>query len=142
MRLHKARRDFGYDVNLAPLIDVVFLLIVFFLTVSHIAQVRLEALSLPEAQQGDKADEVSNARVIINVTEEAHIVISGQKHSTEYISQLLDQEIEHQGQDAVSVLIRADREAAWKFVSEILQVCSQKGITNVSVGVIEPGQEE
>ena len=51
MRLHKVKRDFGYDINIAPLIDVVFLLIVFFLTVSHIAQVRVEALSLPEAQQ-------------------------------------------------------------------------------------------
>lgn len=142
MRLHKARRDFGYDINIAPLIDVVFLLIVFFLTVSHIAQVRVEALSLPEAQQGDKADEVSDARVIINVTEEAHIVISGQKHSTEYISQLLDREIQQLGQGAVSVLIRADRKVAWKIISEILQVCSQKGIMNVSVGVIEPGRSD
>ena len=121
---------------------LVFLLIVFFLTVSHIAQVRVEALSLPEAQQGDKADEVSDARIIINVTEEAHIVISGQKRSTEYISQLLDQEIQQLEQDAVSVLIRADRKVAWKIVSEILQVCSQKGIMNVSVGVIEPGQSD
>lgn len=140
MKLHKAKRDFDYDINIAPLIDVVFLLIVFFLTVSHMAQIRVEALSLPEAQQGDKADEVSKARVIINIAENGQIVISGQKHSIESISPLLDREIQRLGRDAVSVLIRADRKVAWKIVSEVLQLCSQKSIMNVSVGVIEPGQ--
>lgn len=138
MKLHKAKRDFGYNINIAPLIDVVFLLIVFFLTVSHLAQIRVEALSLPEAQQGDKADEASKARVVINITEDGQIVISGQKHSIESMSPLLDREIQRLGLDAVSVLIRADRKVAWKIVSEVLQLCSQKSILNVSVGVIEP----
>lgn len=142
MRLHKARRDFGYNINIAPLIDVVFLLIIFFLTVSHIAQVRVEALSLPEAQKGEKADQVSEARIIINITKEGHIIISGQKYSVESIGKILSQETQNKEQDTVSVLIRADRELGWKRVSEVMQECSKKGITQISVGVIEPGQSD
>jgi len=46
VRLHRAKREYGCQINIAPLIDVVFLLIIFFLTVSHITQVRVEALDV------------------------------------------------------------------------------------------------
>ena len=53
MRLHRAKREYGCQINIAPLIDVVFLLIIFFLTVSHITQVRVEALSYGASRRFD-----------------------------------------------------------------------------------------
>ena len=52
MRLRKRKPEYGCEINIAPLIDVVFLLIIFFLTVSHITQLQVEPLSLPEAEEG------------------------------------------------------------------------------------------
>jgi len=140
MRLHKARRLPIHKPNIAPLIDVVFLLIIFFLTVSHIAMVRVEALALPEATEGDKADALSAARVIININDASCITVAGQTHTLASLETLLDQEVQQQEHDQVSVFVRADRQVAWQLVSEVMQRCARRGIVQVQVAVIEPGR--
>ena len=66
----KTLRFQHHDVrfNMAPLIDVVFLLIIFFLVSSHLAQqeVQLE-LDLPTAASGQSPGEDQTRRVVVNV---------------------------------------------------------------------------
>ena len=139
MRLHKAKREYGSEINIAPLIDVVFLLIIFFLTVSHMTQVRVEALSLPEAKEVDKSAPPVSGRIIINVHKNGRIVVSGKTYETDSLESMLRTEQENSSSDGLSVLLRGDRETLWAGVSEIMQVLTELGINQISVAVIEPG---
>jgi len=147
VRLHKAKREYGSEINIAPLIDVVFLLIIFFLTVSHMTQVRVEALSLPEAKEADKSAPVVSGRIIINVHKNGRIVVSGKTYETDSLESMLRTEQENSSSGGLSVLLRGDRETLWAGVSEIMQVLTELGIDQISVAVIElggsdPGSQE
>ena len=54
MRVPTRPRQPGIRFNITPLIDIVFLLIVFFLAATHLTQnEKLEAVELPEASQNE-----------------------------------------------------------------------------------------
>jgi biopolymer transport protein ExbD len=142
VRLHKAKREYGSEINIAPLIDVVFLLIIFFLTVSHITQVRVEALSLPEAKEADKSQHPASGRIIINVHKNGRIVVSGETYETDSLELMLRTERENSSSGGMSVLLRGDRETLWARVSEIMQVLTELGINQISIAVIEPGTSD
>jgi biopolymer transport protein ExbD len=138
MRLRKRKHEYGCEINIAPLIDVVFLLIIFFLTVSHITQVKVEALSLPEAEEGQKPNEQELSRMIINVNKGGQILALGKIQNIESLQQMLLDEIGHSGRDGVSILLRGDRETSWARISEIMQICTTNGISQISVAVTNP----
>ena len=142
MRLHRAKREYGCEINIAPLIDVVFLLIIFFLTVSHITQVRVEALSLPQATEIEKPQQPLSSNVIINVHREGRIVVSGKSYDIDSLESMLRAEQENSSSRGLSVLLRGDREALWARISEIMRVLSKLGLNQISVAVIESGESD
>jgi biopolymer transport protein ExbD len=140
MRLHKRKHEYGCEVNIAPLIDVVFLLIIFFLTVSHITQLQVEPLSLPEAEEGQKPEDQEHSHIIVNVDKEGNILALGKKHSIDSLQQMLLNEKGRSDRDDVSILLRGDRATSWKKISEIMQICAINGISQISVAVTEPDE--
>lgn len=138
MRLHKVKRKYGCDINIAPLIDVVFLLIVFFLTVTHITQVRVEALTLPEAMAVEMPDHLASARLIVNVHRDGRIVVSGETYEPDSLEMLLRAEQANSRPDDVSVLLRGDREAHWESMSEIMHILTGLSLNQIDVAVLEP----
>ena len=142
MRLHRAKREYGCEINIAPLIDVVFLLIIFFLTVSHITQVRVEALSLPEATEIEKPQQPLSSNVIINVHKEGSIVVSGKSYEIESLESMLRAEQANSSSGGLSILLRGDREALWARISEIMRVLSKLGLDQIRVAVIESGESD
>lgn len=141
MRLHKTKRQYGSEINIAPLIDVVFLLIIFFLTVSHITQVRVEALSLPEAKEADKSQHVASSRLIINVHKSGQIVVAGTTYNTNSLELMLRSEQQNAGA-GLSILLRGDRDTLWASMSELMQVLTRLGINQISVAVLESDQAD
>ena len=137
MLLCKRKHEFGSEINIAPLIDVVFLLIIFFLTVSHISQVKVEPLPLPEAEEGKKPQEQNRGRIIINVHKDGRI--SGSIQSIDSLQEVLTNEIGRSGRDNLSVLLRGDRATNWSNISRIMQICTSNGISRINVAVTEPG---
>jgi biopolymer transport protein ExbD len=140
VRLHRAKRQYGCEVNIAPLIDVVFLLIIFFLTVSRIGRVQVEALTLPEATEGQKSEPLDSGRVIVNVHKDGRIVVAGQTLEMDELEQMLRTEYNTFGADNLSVVLRGDREALWARISGIMRTLAEIGIDQISVAVLEPGQ--
>lgn len=138
MRLHRAQREYGCEINIAPLIDVVFLLIVFFLAVAHIAQVRVEALSLPEATEVEISEHLASGRLIINVHKEGRIVVSGKTYEPDSLESMLRARQANRRRGNLSVLLRGDREALWTRMSEIMHILTRLNLNQISVAVLEP----
>ena len=130
MKLCKIRRTYGYELNIAPMIDIVFLLIIFFMTVSHIMRLEVESINLPAARSGVDRTRAPE-QVIITVFKDGAISASGQTHTLASIEALLKEcDPEH-----VSVLVRCDRELHWEHVRPILRICTACRITQVKVAV-------
>ena len=138
MRLRRGRQQRGWDVNIAPLIDVVFLLIIFSMTVSHFTRMQAENLVLPEAQEGESYHAPRPHRLLINVMEDGQVIIAGRQHTKASLGALLDRASASNGDTPLTVLIRGDRGAPWRSVAGVMVACAARHISHVHVGVIPP----
>jgi biopolymer transport protein ExbD len=138
-----SRASLGF--NMTPMIDVVFLLIIFFLVSSHLAQqeVQLE-LDLPEAASGHTPAEEEIRRVVINVLPEQQagkrIMVSGRLVAAEELAQLIDYESRRARREArgqLEVRIRSDRRVPYHVVEPLLVACARSGVWKVTLAVVE-----
>ena len=126
--------------NMTPMIDVVFLLIIFFLVSSHLArqEIQLE-LDLPAAASG-RADEESDVRrVVVNVIHQApperRIQVGGHVMDLDQLARLIRYE-RQRTPDALEFRIRTDRRVPYRRIEPILLACQDAGVWNVTFAVI------
>jgi biopolymer transport protein ExbD len=117
------------------MIDVVFLLIIFFLVSSHLArqESRLK-LPLPVASSGEEDPAVSSLRVTINVNGDGSLTIGNQPIVAAELAQRLASARQELGKD-MEVRIRASRLTPYGDVQPIMMTCTKQGIWNVTYAV-------
>jgi len=126
--------------NMTPMIDVVFLLIIFFLVSSHLARQEVEMeLNLPDAQTGQDADPTDlTRRLVFNVLPEGGIVVGGQPLAPDALSDMIAYE-SGRGRtpgEPLEVRIRTDREAPYRTVEPIMRACARAGVWRVTFAVV------
>jgi len=133
------RRAIGF--NMTPMIDVVFLLIIFFLVSSHLArqEVQME-LDLPEAGTGERPSEDETRRVIVNVLPRAQpggqLMVGARAMQAGELEQLIRFEA-RETRGPLEVRIRTDRRVPYRVVEPIMLACAEAGVWRVTFAVIE-----
>ncbi len=79
MRLSKRKHGNALHVNMTPMIDIVFLLIVFFMTVSQISESSKERLQLPQLEG---SQDLQPATLTVNINRAGDILVSRGKVTT------------------------------------------------------------
>ena len=119
---------------MTPMIDVVFLLIIFFLLTSNLVQQEsLIAVDLPTAKSSRMpgVKESQTRKITINITGEDHVFLGNQAVDFGQLQQILSAERMRTGKP-LEVRIRTDRRVPYKTIEPVLVICSQAGIDNVS----------
>ncbi len=137
MRLRKKLHLSDIEINIAPLIDVIFLLIIFFMVISQFTQIEIEALDLPEAHQGDLATDPMDRQIVINVQIDGGIIIAGANYTVDSFRQLLQAKLKKYKAAEISVLIRSDRQTPWGTISEIMALCASQAVMQVRVATVD-----
>ncbi len=124
-------------VPLTPMIDVVFLLLCFFVTSQIFAQWETEIdIALPTAATGDMPQRLPG-EVIINVLADGGAVVNGQALDDAQLRAMMDRLVQlFPGQP---VLLRADKTTAYEHVVRVLDTCRQADIWNISFATLAPG---
>ena len=138
MRLRKAERQYGWEINIAPLIDVVFLLIIFFMTVAQIKSVEVVPIELPEAKT---REEPQSGRLVINVWKKDGVVslnIDGRPHTFESLHSTLAVGAQNRKPGDVEVLLRGDRNVDWADAARVLQTLAANRIDRIRIAVVQP----
>ena len=127
-------------VQMAPLIDVVFLLLIFFMAASVFYQLESEInIAVPAASQS-KDMQRSPGEIIINITKEGAVVVNQRQLDHDELKQMLSRVSQlYKGQP---VIIRADRETYHKDVIKVLDICAGTDIWNVSFATMKEKQGE
>jgi len=138
MKLPNQLRSSAIHFNMTPMIDVVFLLIIFFLLSSHLArQENQVALSLPTATTGEDVWDETTPRVTLNVLPDGVILLNGRRVSvSELVARL--QAVREELGARTEMRVRADREVAYRHISPILAAATQSGLWSVTFAVIRP----
>ncbi len=142
LRLSKRRRGHGVGFDLTPMIDVVFQLIIFFMTVAQASVAENEVMELPElAGTQDAAERDLVVNVVVDTRTKAEtIVVSGKEVDADAVAARARELIITKGSaDAVTIGLRVDKHAKSGTVNELVTVLKAVGIPRGRI-VVEPSQ--
>jgi biopolymer transport protein ExbD len=138
MRIPSNLRSGKLGFNMTPMIDVVFLLIIFFLVSSHLAKQEVQLqLPLPTAESGQENVEENVPRLTINVLADGALWLSGRHVLPGELETRLRDRLKDVG-SGLQVRIRGDRSTPYRFVEPIMLACARVGIWDVSFAVYRP----
>jgi biopolymer transport protein ExbD len=143
---HHSRGAVGF--NMTPMIDVVFLLIIFFLVSSHLARQEVQMkLDLPDAGTGQRPDEDEHVRrIVVNVLPEpragGQVMVGGRAMRAGELGPLIEYERDQAreapgGPTDLEVRIRTDRRAPYRLVEPIMVACADARVWRVTFAVVE-----
>lgn len=117
------------STDLTPLIDVVFLLLIFFMVSSVFKKDQYTlGLSLPKSESGKKEERKNQEKFIIEMASSGEIAYNGKKISRgELESQLRVLE------KTAIIELRADKEVTYEKLVNILDLLQQSQLTHISL---------
>jgi len=119
------------SLNLAPMIDVVFLLLIFFMVATTFAQQEKEMnLDLPTAETGEESEAVPD-NIIVNLLSDGRMRIAGQDVDETALESLLVRTARSNSETPVA--IRGDRDVVLQRVVTVMDACRRAGLTNVAI---------
>lgn len=130
------RRDDGVEVNLTSLIDVVFLLLIFFMVTTSFDRYAYLKVQLPEAS--NKAQQHANAPLVISVDAKGRYYVDQRQvvnTSLETLKEAIQQTIGNRKD--VTVLLRADANSTHQSVVRAMDAASQLGLDRISIATVE-----
>jgi biopolymer transport protein ExbD len=129
----KTHIDEQPSLNLTSMIDVVFLLIIFFMVGTKFTELeRKLGLEVPEVSEVKTLTPAPEHRVI-NVFNDGHIELDREVVTLEELVRRLSQA---QAEYAdLGVLVRGDAEGAFQNVANVLAACREAGVTDMGISV-------
>ena len=137
-----ARHRAPFRFNITPMIDVVFLLIIFFLVASYfIRSEQSRSVNLPSAGHGQRDDEQNSQHLTITLEPDGQYSVGGEACTEDAILHRLRQLSSNQQDGVLSqVRIRADRKAHFAEIRRLIELCSQNQIVSIRFAVIAPNR--
>ena len=119
MGLRKHLRDNHNEVDAGPLNDVLFILLMFFLLVSTLANPNVVKVANPKG----KSDTRVNQNIVVTVTKEQKVFIGTQQIDIRDIDSLLKKEIDHNRKyiDTPTVVLNVDTAAYYGEAFKIME---------------------
>ena len=117
-------------IQLAPLVDVLLLLLIFFLLTWNAARNENELdVKVPKASAAkEKAAPIGD--VVVNVKADGNVVVNRRTLNPQELTDMLRGLVQLNAEQAV--VIRGDESGAYKNIVNVLNICTQAGVTNVA----------
>lgn len=125
----EGKRRSSHVPNITPLIDIVFLLLIFFMLTSHFIREDTLNIQLPEAESGQQLDQRKSIEVVINAQEQW--LYQGDIVDAETLRQVLREELLKS--EGKRVRIRGDKFADLGNAVSLLDLVREAGATGVDI---------
>jgi len=121
-----------FVLNLTPMIDVVFLLLIFFMvTTTFLDPEREIEVELPVAESGSEPEEMPE-EIVLTVVEDGTVFHGEEAMSDEMLLELLRLTAQHDPE--IPVTIRGHRLTHHESVVKVMDACGIAGLINLAVG--------
>ncbi|NOQ65166.1 MAG: biopolymer transporter ExbD [Methyloprofundus sp.] len=122
------------DISLTPMIDVVFLLLIFFMVTTTFSKEKIIKVQLPQAD-GQELEHQDKQVLSLTIDKAGQYFIDGKALSGRSLAALTKALKEHKGDRNIPLIINADKSASVQSAITVLNVASKlgfKGITFVT----------
>lgn len=134
----------GGNYDLTSMIDVTFLLLIFFMLVTKLSDSAKSKLTLPDASKAVADDKPVPGRIVLNVMKDGSVEVMGKKLSQAEVNDLLRLQAaittkKGEGDFAnQAILIRADSKAEFAYVQNVMGLCMRNKIWRIAFGTNDP----
>ena len=135
--------DAKAEMNMTPMIDIVFQILIFFILVSDLQTKDFAQLALPMADQAKPDVDPPKGRMTVNVKEDGQIILRGVNITLETLGNRLKAEAEaysdsDKEKSDKPILIRADRNVEYQVVQDIMETCVKSLVWKLSFAAAKP----
>jgi len=135
MKLRQKDQD-DVAIDMSPMIDMVFLLLIFFIVASAVIKVEPVKVEVPSALYA-KVPEDETGRLTITVTQAGTLYV-GPTQDQVTIDELKERVgLELESEPEVRILIRADGMVKYRTNEEIMEACAEVGATDMIFAAFE-----
>jgi biopolymer transport protein ExbD len=138
MNLRPERSDERVDINLTPLIDVVFLLLIFFMVSTTFDRHAKLKVDLPESSATNTQQQQDP--VVISIDAKGNYFINDRQlvnTSLDTLKIALRKTVADLEEKDVSLVLRADAKTPHQSVVRVMDAAAQLGLTRLSIATVE-----
>jgi len=129
----EGRRRASYIPNLTPLIDIIFLLLVFFMLTSHFVKDEVINIDLPDAESGESIDNFEQIEVLITAQNE--LMVNSQSVDIEQLERILRDKLKNHEEKVVR--IRGDEKVDLGKAIDVFDAARKAGAQGVDIVTID-----
>lgn len=127
------------EINLTPVIDMVFLLLIFFLCATKFADIERDVKIKPPAVRDNRPISAIPQELVINIDPMGIITMGGSERTLEDVDRLLALAIRDNPRQ--SVVIRADKNTVMQDAVDVLSLCEKHGIDRTYLTTTQTGRK-
>lgn len=134
----KTQLDEQPSLNLTPMIDVVFLLIIFFMAGTKFSELTESeqslAINVPEVGKAGNLS-TSPAKRVVAIHQDGHLELDGRALKLDAL--IAELKLAKQSQPKLRVVVRGDQKSSLQDAASVYSACREAGIVNVDLAVRE-----
>ena len=123
------RKAVKTDINLTPLIDIVFLLLIFFMLISNFVKEQSLDIELPQSSKTTQVDD--DKTIIVSIDKSGQLYINGMKTTKSFLSTSLKGQLETS--KTKEVYINGDKSTKLQDIIYIMDISKKSGAKSVSI---------
>jgi biopolymer transport protein ExbD len=121
-------------IQMAPMIDMVFLLLIFFMAASHLNQLEKVEIEVPVARHAAVPDDLLDRRTI-TIQADGSLYLGNRPGVLEEITPLVRKELA--AAPMLKIYVRADERVRHRRVREVMKACADAGAAEVIFAAYE-----
>ena len=124
------------EMQLAPMIDVVFILLIFFIVTWNFARLEAEVdISVPSAETQNASDDVPT-EMLVSVNQAGQITVNRRILTHEELFQKLSRVKAIYPEQPI--ILRSEENVSFAQVMEVLDTCQKAGVYNIAFADVKP----
>lgn len=133
IRFSRHRRSKATEINMAPLLDMVFILLIFFIVTTSFVKEAGVDVQRPTAQTAVTKEKTN---LVVGVTRQGQVWIENRAVDVRSVRSYMERFLAETPEGAV--VIAADKKSHTGVVVQVLDACRMAGVQNISVAARRP----
>ncbi len=134
MRFKSANNEGNELINISSMIDVMFILIIFFLVTTTFKEEEIDHLvNLPTDKRNQSLSQAKGNLIKINIRENGSFVVMGTQMTEEQLSTWMEGEVKRKPE--LKVLIRCDQNSKHLYLANVMSICRHVDVPRANIAV-------
>ncbi len=135
MKFKKAQvEDVDTEIDMSPMIDMVFLLLIFFIVASAVVDPNKPLVELPSATKAKTAEDTTG-RLQVSIDRTEQIYIGSEPVTFEGFKKRIEQEFELD--PGIRIFLRTDMQVPYAVSKKLMRICSDVGALDLIFATLE-----